>query len=165
MTRYGGDTTDDRRTALEQRTTATRVLQAFDDDGDGVLAGADLLTLEATLADADDVVSGILVGKGYVPEQLELLRTDRQIVRAWAGIAAQLMGERRPEWLEDGVGPFDEIGQRARSELTKLTRGEIRSVKEPDAGVISTISGMVDAREHFFLPNPDDPLDRGPGGF
>ena len=165
MTRYGGDTTDERRTALEQRTTAIRVLQAFDDDGDGLIEGADLATLEATLADADAVVTGILLGKGFTAVQIEAMRTDRILVRAWAGIAAQLMGERRPEWLENGIGPFDEIGQRGRAEAKKFTTGENRSELEADAGVSSTISGMVDARDHFFLPNPDDPLDRGPGGF
>jgi hypothetical protein len=166
---YGGDDTTSRRKALENRITAQRLVQMFDDDGDGVVDGSDLLTLESTLADADDAVTGILLQKGFSLEQLDIIRRDRQVVLAWANIAAQLSGERNTAWLDpQGRGPFDAFGVRGRSELGKLARGEIRSAKElgeDGAGINLGIEGDIERRDWLFAPDPDDPNDRGPGGF
>src|SRR4051812_22449697 len=105
--KYGGDDTDSRRAALESRVTAQRLVQMYDDDGDGLVGGTDLATLETTLADADDIVTGILLNKGFSLDQLDKIRLDRQVVRAWVDIAAQLAGERRTEWLDaQGHGIF-----------------------------------------------------------
>jgi hypothetical protein len=169
MVFYGGDSTSERRRALEARITAQKLVQLFDDDGDGLVAGTDLETLETLLADADDAVTGILLHKGYTLDQLDKIRLDRQVVVAWANIAAQLSGERRTEWLDaNGRGPFDAFGQRGRSELGKLAAGIIRSQKEvePDgAGINQGLVGESNDRPFFFAPNPNDPNDRGPGGF
>jgi len=166
VVQYGGDTTSERRKTVEDRVAGLALVDCFDDDGDGELAGTDLDKLEQTLADADDVVTGILVSKGYTTAQLELIRTDRQIVRCWAGIVAQFAGERRHVWTDDeGGGPFEGLGQRSRIELTKLARGEIRSVEEPTAGPNLAVGGEVEHRAFFFAPDPNDPNDRGPGGF
>ena len=162
---YGGATSEQRRGALEERMSASTVKQLFDDDNDGEIAGTDLATLEQVLADADDVVTGVLINKGYSAAQLEILKADRQIVRLWANIAAQLAGERKPWLFEDGVGPYDVIGQRARQELGKLARGELRSHLEAEAGTNTSLVGKVDVRENFFAPDPNDPYDQGPGGF
>jgi hypothetical protein len=166
---YGGDDTTSRRAALEARITAQRLVQVFDDDGDGLVANGDLLTLESTLADADDVVTGILLNKGFSLEQLDILRVDRQVVLAWSGIAAQLAGERNTAFLDpQGRGPFDAFGVRGRSELGKLARGEIRSIKEVDdsgAGINQSIEGDIITRKWLFAPDPNDPNDPGPGGF
>lgn len=162
---YGGATIEERRAALESRMSASWVRDLFDDDNDGVLEGTDLATLEQVLGDADDVVTGVLLNKGYSAAQIEILKADRQIVRLWANIAAQLAGERKPHLFEDGVGPWDVIGQRARTELGRLARGDIRSHLESEAGVNTTLSGQVDVRENFYAPDPNDPNDRGPGGF
>lgn len=164
--KYGGLLTAERRKAIEDRITAKRLTDLFDDDNDGDLVGDDLVKLETTMADADDVVTGLLVKKGFTMEQLELLATDRQIVRAWANIAAQLAGERKPEWLDaNGKGVYDAFGTRAREELRALARGDIRSVKEPEAGVTRAVSAGGDARVLEVCPDPRYPWDRGPGGF
>lgn len=166
MVMYGGDDTTSRRAALESRITPSRLVQCFDDDGDGLVSGTDLATLESTLADADDVVTGILLNKGFNVEQLAAVRIDRQVVLAWSGIAAQLAGERRVEWLDSqGHGPFDAFGVRGRSELGKLARGELRSEKEADVGVNLGITGDIEPRQFLFAPDPNNPNDRGPGGF
>jgi hypothetical protein len=166
MVLYAGDTTADRRKALEDRITAQRVVQCFDDDGDGRLEGTDLDILALTLADADDIVTGLLLNKGFSLEHLERIKTDRQIVRAWSSIAAQLAGERRTEWLnERGQGIFDAFGARGRAELGALARGEIRSVHEPEVGANRALTGEVERRAFIFAPDPNDPNDRGPGGF
>jgi hypothetical protein len=166
MVMYGGDDTTTRRAALESRITAQKIVQLYDDDGDGIVAGSDLATLESTLADADDIVTGILLNKGFTLEQLAIIRTDRQVVLSWANIAAQLAGERRTEWLDaQGHGPFDAFGVRGRSELGKLARGDLRSPKEAEAGINLGLEGQFDERPFLFAPNPHDPNDRGPGGF
>lgn len=169
MVMYGGDTTEERRLAIEQRLSAQQVADIFDDDGDGQVEGADLAKLEQTMADADDVVTGILLGKGWTEQQLEdALRLDRQVIRCWVGIFAQLAGERRTERLDDeGRGPFDALGVRGRAELGKLARGELRSAQESAVGgaINASIGGQVETRPFFYAPDPRDPEDQGPGGF
>lgn len=154
------------RQALEERITAQRVVMMFDDDGDGAVTGTDEATLEAIMRDADDIVTGLLLQKGWSLDQLELLKEDRQVLRAWSGIAAQLAGERKPEWLDaNGRGPFDAFGVRARQDLKALARGETRSVQESVAGINPAIDGEVGIGDFLFNPNPYIPGDRGPGGF
>lgn len=166
MVAYGGATTDLRRKALEDRITPERLIQLFDDDGDGLVAGEDLATLETILGDADDIVTGLLIKKGWSEQQLEFLALDRQVIRAWSGIAAQLAGERKPEWIdESGHGPYDAFGVRAREELRALARGDIRSVQESTAGVNAALSGSVDQHVFEFAPDPNIPGDRGKGSF
>lgn len=160
MVTYGG------REALEARITGQRVIELFDDDGDGLVEDGDLTTLETVMGDADDIVTGLLVRKGFSEAQLEILAEDRQVIRAWAGIAAQLAGERKPEWLDDaGHGPFEAFGVRAREELKALARGEIRSVQESVAGANASLSGSVDEHPFEFAPDPNIPGDRGRGSF
>lgn len=166
MVQYGGATANERRTAMEERITAQRLVQMFDDDGDGVVAGPDLVTLEGTMADADDIVTGILLNKGFTLEQLEILKEDRQVTRAWANIATQLAGERKHEWLnERGEGLFEAFGVRARAELKALARGDIRSVMEPEAGANLSVTTVAPWPDFQFAPDPRYPGDRGPGGF
>ncbi len=155
------------RLDLEQRLTASRLVEMFDDDGDGLVEGGDLATLETIIAEANDIVAGILLNKGYSAEQLETIKLDKQVTRAWSGIAAQLSGERKPEWLNDrGQGPYDAFGARARAELKALAIGETRSIQEATAGRNLSVSGEVARTVFQFAPDPNDPNDRfGPGGF
>jgi hypothetical protein len=141
-------------------------VELFDDDGDGLVEDADLATLETIMADADDIVTGILIRKGWSVEGLEHIALDRQVVRAWSGIVAQLAGERKPEWLdESGRGPFDAFGVNGRAELGRLARGEIRSVKEAEAGAHLSMGGEVGDHVFEFAPDPRIPGDRGRGSF
>ncbi len=166
MVMYGGQSSGARRAALEERILASNVIALFDDDGDGLVSAGDLATLESTMADADDIVTGLLLRKGFSLEALEILATDRQVVRAWSGIVAQLGGERRSEWLdEQGRGRYDAFGVKARAELQALARGDIRSVKETEPGVVNTsLSGEV-TRGQFIFTDPFDPTGREKGGF
>lgn len=166
MVAYGGDTTELRRKALEERITAQRIIELFDDDGDGLVAGDDLATLETIMGDADDIVTGLLIKKGFNEQQLEILALDRQVIRAWSSIAAQLAGERKPEWIdESGRGPYDAFGIRGREELRALARGDVRSVQETLAGANAVLSGSVDQHVFEFAPDPTVPGDRGKGSF
>lgn len=161
------------RAALEARITPQRVVELFDFDGDGLVAGTDETRMESVIDDANDIVTGILVGKGFTLAQLATLKDDNQIIRAWSGICAQIAGEAKTEWLDaEGKGPYDGIGQRARAELRSLTRGEIRSRLETDAdgnaGINQTIRGTKSTATPVFVfnRNPNNPNDtRGPGGF
>jgi hypothetical protein len=165
---YGGDDTAARRLVLEQKIGAHRVAELFDDDGDGLVAATDLATLEAVFAQADDIVTGHLVQKGRSEDTIrEHLRTDRQVIRAWAGIAAQLAGERKPEWrnTQTGVGPYELDGKRAREELKMLATGELRSHTETESGGNTSLLGAIDRPYLEFAPDPNIPGDRGKGGF
>ena len=157
------------RAALERRISEQRLVQMFDDDGDGVLAGADLVTLNDIMGAASDVVTGYLLNKGFTSAQLEYIKSDRQVVQAWSGIAAQLAGERKTEWLDaNGKGPYDALGARGRAELKMLSTGIIRSVGEIEGGANAAITGEVSTGDPVFIfnRNPRDPNDRyGPGGF
>jgi hypothetical protein len=162
------------RAALEARIGAARVVQLFDDDGDGLVETTDLETLSTVMGDADDIVTGILLDKGFTLDQLEIVKEDRQLTRAWACVAAQLAGERKPEWLdENGFGPYDALGKRGRDEIKALARGELRSRLELEAGTGGQpagknrgLTGDVTDRAFIFLPDPRNRNDRfGPGGF
>lgn len=165
---YGGADTAERRKALEQKIGAHRVVELFDDDGDGAVAAADLETLEAVFAEADDIVTGLLVKKGRSEDAIrDHLRTDRQVIRAWVGIVAQLSGERKSEWrTNDGKGPYELDGTRAREDLRSLARGEIRSHTESAGGSSNTsLLGAIDRPDLEFAPDPTIPGDRGKGSF
>jgi hypothetical protein len=165
---YGGDDTAARRTVLEQKIGADRVVALFDDDGDGLVASTDLATLEAIFAQADDIVTGHLVKKGRSEDAIrDHLRTDRQVIRAWVGIAAQLAGERKPEWRNaQGVGPFELDGKRGREDLKMLASGELRSHTEGAGGSSNTsLLGAIDRPYLEFAPDPTIPGDRGKGSF
>jgi hypothetical protein len=155
------------RADLEQRITPQRLIQLFDDDNDGAVAGTDLDVLASVLSAANDVVFGALYNKGFGPEQIAELVADKQVLRAWTGIAAQLAGERKPEWLDSqGRGPYDAFGSRARAELKMIASGEQRSRVETTAGANLGLSGDVTDRVLQFAPDPRNPNDRyGPGGF
>lgn len=154
------------RAALEATITAQRVVQMFDDDGDGAVAGTDLATLNLFIARADAVVIGMLLHKGFTTTQLTTLVTDPQIIQAWACICAQLSGERKTEWLDqNGKGPYEAMGQRARSDLTNIARGVLRVEKETEAGANTTLSGEYDAPCPPFQFQPDPRTGRQPGGF
>lgn len=157
------------RAALEDRITAERVVQLFDRDGDGLITGGDETTMIEVFTDANDVVTGLLLGKGFTLAQLELLKADKQITRAWAGICAQLAGESKTEWLDDqGKGPYDGIGERARRDLKALSKGELRSriEGEPDGtGRNPIIGGEIEAESPTFIFNRNPGDRRGPGGF
>ena len=163
---YGGATTEERRRTVEGRIGAGKLVQLFDEDGDGQIAGDDLVLLESFLSQAYDVVTGLLIRKGYNEVQLrDHLSGDRQVVNAWTGVFAQLAGERKPEWLTEGKGQYDAFGSRARAELAALARGETRSHTEAQGGSNAALVGEVGQHLFEFAPDPNIPGDRGKGSF
>jgi len=164
---YGGDTTSERRATVEDRIGADRLVQLFDRDGDGVITGADLTRLESYLAQADDVVTGLLVKRAWSEQQItDGLRFDRQVINAWSGIFAQIAGEQNTEWLNaEGKGVYDALGVRGRAELGALARGETRSAQESIVGANATLGGRVTDYAFEFAPDPRIRGDRGRGSF
>lgn len=156
------------REQLEQKITPRRVLELFDDDGDGTLAGTDATALDEAVASANDEVTSILFRKGFGAEQLGELSEDASLRRYATAILAQIAGERRTEFLDsEQRGPFHMMGERAREALVKMSRGELRSKKEDTAGENAIVGGDVSIGEPAFIfsRDPRYPGQRSPGGF
>jgi hypothetical protein len=151
------------RGALEKRIGVERVRQLFDDDRDGVLNDAEEETLNEILSEADDTVTAALLQKGWNADQLNGLSEDRALRRAACQIAAELSGERRPEFRdEEGFGPYDKMGERGRDTLKSFARGESRSRLEPSVGANKALRGRHSASDPvtIFGRNPGDPNDK-----
>lgn len=150
------------REDLERRFGQQRVLDLFDDDRDGVVDGTDLTILNEVISEADDVVQGALVHKGWERSELVGLSRDRQLRRAACQIVMQLAGERRPEFTNDQGRPlYDEYGERARKFLSGFARGEQRSRLEAAHGKNDSLVGRVSASTpvSIFGRDPSDPDD------
>lgn len=157
-------TIDELRAQLSPR----KVIELFDDDGDGVIAGSDLTSADETVARVNDEVTSILFRKGFSKEQLDELVSDASLRRYATSILAQYAGERRTEFLTaGGTGPYDAIGERARGALVKLSRGELRSKKEDTAGANPIVGGDTNLGDPVFIVSRDPryPGRPGPGGF
>lgn len=154
---------------MEARSTPARVVQLFDDDGSGQITGANLVRMNEVLAETDDTIRSSLFDKGFTLEQLELLAPDRRLRQIATDIALQLGGERRTEFQsEDGSGPYDLRGERARADLRRLSTGELRSKLEPVVGINPVVLGDVNVTvpQFTFSRDPNDPRrGPGPGGF
>jgi len=146
-----------------------RVIELFDEDGDGTIdTGDDATTVDDTVAAANDEVTGVLLRKGFSAEQLNGLSEDASLRRHATSILAQLAGERKTEFLDaEGKGPYDAIGERARKELEKFSRGEKRSRLEDQAGDNPIVGGDVNLGSPVFIfsRDPRNPGTSGPGGF
>lgn len=151
---------------LVKRIGRDRVDQLLDDDGDGV---ADAEALAEIVDDANKTTGSLLLKKGFTADDLGELARDRFIRRRATEIAAMYAGRRRAEFLNAaGDGPYDKIGQAARTELKEMARGELRAPLEAVVGGNTTVRGATTARDPVYLVarNPNaDPSDPGPGGF
>lgn len=153
---------------LERQLTPRKVIELFDDDGDGAIAGNDLVSADETIARVNDEVTSILFRKGFEKAQLDELAADASLRRYATSILAQYAGERRTEFLKaDGTGPYDAIGNRARDALVKMSRGELRSKKEDQAGMNPSLDGATNLGSPVFIVSRDPryPGTPGPGGF
>jgi hypothetical protein len=120
------------KSELEERISRRRVLELYDDDGDGaILTGGaepgDLEAFNASLARVNDEVFSLIFRKGFDATQIAALAADKAL-RGWAtDLLAQQAGERRTEFLDsEGHGCFHAIGERARSALRAMSSGELR---------------------------------------
>lgn len=155
---------------VEDRITVSRLVQFFDDDGDGALLGRDLQSLNECLAEANDFVTAALHKHGFSMEQLNGLSRDRALRRAAAQVFLEFMGTRRTEFInpQTGQGPFHEEGKRGREYLKGFAKGEGRSRLEEQHGRNPSTGGTNSAPSppFIFSRDPNNPNDRfGPGGF
>lgn len=154
---------------LIRKITRRRVVELFDDDGDGDITGTDAATIGETVAAANDEVTSIMFRKGFDAAALNELSEDASLRRYATSILAQHAGERRVEFLDDaGRGPFHDMGERARSALVKMSMGELRSKKEgTGAGENPIVGGDTNLGDPVFIVSRDPryPGRPGPGGF
>ncbi len=140
-----------------------RVVELFDDDGDGVVAGQDLNSLNDTLAEANDYAIACVLKKGWEATELDGLSGDRALRRAATQVAAMLAGQRRPGFFDpQGRAFFDALGKNGKDYLQQLARGELRSRLEDQHGANRSIRGArsTSTPSSVFGRDPNDPNDK-----
>lgn len=154
---------------LIRKITRRRVVELFDDNGDGDIGGSDAAAIDETVASANDEVTSILFRKGFDAAALNELSEDASLRRHATAILAQLAGERREEFHDaEGRGRYHAIGERARATLVKMSQGELRSKKEgTGAGDNPIVGGDTNLGDPVFVfsRDPRYPGSSGPGGF
>lgn len=151
------------RQDLEQLITPRRVIELFDDDGDGAVTGTDLDSLNEAIAEANDFTEAQVIKKGWTHDELDGIAGDRALRRAATQVLAQIAGERKPGFFNgDGDGFFQAMGVRGRAYLKELARGESRSRLEAAHGGHRTIRGKLSASTpvSIFGREPGDPEDK-----
>ena len=149
------------REELEAMLGTQRVLDYFDDDRDGVLNDTEIGNLEEVLAEANDFVVGQLQGKGYSgADELTKLSSDRALRRSAKQIAADLAGDRRPEFrTEDGSSAFATAGERGRAYLKSFATQEVRTRVETTT---QGVGGPSNMRARVSSPTPNSVFGRDP---
>lgn len=154
---------------LIRKITRRRVVELFDENGDGDITGTDADTIDETVAAANDEVTSIMFRKGFDAEALNELSEDASLRRYATSILAQHAGERKVEFLDESQrGVFHEMGERARAALVKMSMGELRSKKEgTGAGENPIVGGDTNLGAPVFViaRDPRYPGTSGPGGF
>ncbi len=162
-----------RQRDLEDRFGKAKIIQLFDEDGDGNIdLPGDQQILVSHMADADDAVESYLL-KAWTRDQIAKLFDDNQLRRQAACICMQLAGERKTEWLNaaTGKGQYENMGERARGILERIAAGELRTRKEATsqgAGENPTLDAdlSLGTPNFVFARNANDPNDKvGKGGF
>lgn len=150
---------------LERRMTADLLVQYCDDDNDGI---ADENAVSEVCEDADRALRSVLIGKGYTAAQLTKLESDKGLRRLGATIGAELAAFRRPAlYLDDGTTLFTVAARTAKAELSRYASGELRSIAEDVAGKSANLNSLrtTTAPKFYVRADPNNPNDRGPGGF
>lgn len=157
------------REELERKISRRRVIELFDDDGDGVVTGEDATTLDETIASANDEVTSILFRKGFDAAALNVLSADSSLRRYATAILAGYAGSRKLEFHDaDGAGPYTGDAKIARTTLKEMATGELRSRLEAlGAGENPVVGGDTNLGEPVFViaRDPRYPGTSGPGGF
>ncbi len=156
---------------LSNQVGLQRVIQFFDDDGDGVVADGDP-NVDQVLDQAEgQYFSRMLRAYGDKPTLILLAQNDPVVKGHIIWIACELMAERKVEFTNaEGWGAFQVQYKRALSELDLLSKGAVRSIGEVVAGqgantggVVQPIDNIGTSQQFVFVPSTGDP--QGPGGF
>lgn len=143
---------------------ASRVVDFFDDDRDGVLNDDERAKLIEVVAVTNDTVTGALLNKGWNESALAELSEDRALRFAAKQIASSICGERKPEFFDgNGDAPFAAQGKRGNQYLKDLAKGDQRSRAEvTGAGVNKSIRGRVSISDpsSVFGRDANDPTDK-----
>lgn len=147
-----------------------RVVELFDEDGDGDIVGPDDSgRIDEAVAGVNDEVSSILFRKGFDRPGLVALAEDASLRRYATRMLAQAAGERKLEFHDgEGRGPYHTMGEAARSALVKMSLGELRSKTEgTGAGENPIVGGDTNLGDPVFVISRDPrfPGTSGPGGF
>lgn len=156
---------------LSNQVGLERVVQFFDDDGDGVVVDADLNVIAVLDQAEGQYFSRMLRAYGDKATLILLAANDPVVKGHIVWIACELMGERRVEFTNaDGWGPFQAQYNRAIKELDLLSKGATRSGGEEVVGLGGNTGGRIQpaqnvgtTKQFTFNPSKGDPS--GPGGF
>jgi hypothetical protein len=148
---------------LELRVGVHTVARYCCDDGSDV---ANPAIVDEVLSEAEDEGIGLL-GAGFTPDQIVQLATDDASVRgAFLDIAADLMGRRRPSFLDaEGRSPFSQWRKRAEDVLERAGQAQRRFKGESTAGRNRLLGASTNRQPHapIFVGTKDNPT--GSGGF
>lgn len=156
---------------LQAKVGAARVLQLFDDDGDGVLGVAELVNVWIVLEEAEGFAYSRMLRAWTQDAVIDLAGADPLFKGHVAWVALELASERRPEFTSpDGKGQFWAQYERAIQFFDALSKNKQRSIGETAGGRAGTAGGNVSptttantAAQFTFAPSRRSP--HGHGGF
>lgn len=158
------------KTDLENIVGPQRVLQLFDDDGDGTLGAGELTILNGILEQAENEADSRMMRAYTTSGITSLANSDLAFKRHVSWIAIEFAAERRGGFIgEGGAGPYDAQYKRAIQYFDALSKGRQRSKGEDAAGVGANVGGSVKPTlptgTSRFVFAPDDENPTGHGGF
>lgn len=156
---------------LSNQVGLNRVIQFFDDDGDGVVADGDP-NVDQILDQAEGQYYSRLLRAYGDKATLILLANNDPIVKGhiiW--IACELMSERKQEFVNaEGWGAYQAQYSRSITEINLLSKGAARSIGESVVGQGANTGGTLQpatnigtGQQFVFLPSKGTP--QGSGGF
>lgn len=156
---------------LSNQVGQNRIIQFFDDDGDGIVADGDP-NVDQILDQAEgQYYSRIFRANGDKATAILMANNDPAVKGHIIWIACELMGERKPEFTNaEGWGPWQMQYNRAITELDLLSKAATRSAAESVVGLGANSGGTLQPATNIgtttqftFLPSKGDPS--GQGGF
>lgn len=159
---------------LQNQIGAQRIVQYFDDDGDGVVDDLDPQVVQV-LDQAEGQYYSRLLRAYSSKDALTTLANNDPVVKGhviW--IACELAAERKPEFTDaEGWGAWKVQYNRSIKELDLLSKGATRTIAEEQVGAGANTGGTIQpsppqggAQQFTFLPSRNDGSGgQGPGGF
>ena len=155
---------------LKNLVGSERVVQLFDDDGDGTVDEADD-NVQTALKAAESEAYSRLRRSWTFDSVVTLAGADPGFVMHCAWVALEFAAERRPAFCaDDGKGAYWAQYERAIAFFEAISKGRQRSVGETEAGTPKQVGGNLrptdaakQADSFVFAPSNANP--RGSGGF